>query len=237
VRRAAFDAIRAGAPTGDPTLVGAALLTLDDEDRDLRRLALLSLPRSLDSDVARRLRTIIGRDAFDAWDYYDKRRTFLAFAAASGKRANKDLIEALQARTMFSNDALDDRRCCAAFALAATGDEAMVQVLEGESKRMFAGKKIVEACENALAILKFKKPVEADPSAQVAPAAADNIDVVDTSQLPRPIWETLDVDMSRVSIPGPAMGGRTSMPPQPGEGRTSVPLGRPSMPSPTRRSS
>ncbi|MFI5299082.1 MAG: HEAT repeat domain-containing protein [Polyangiales bacterium] len=235
VRRAAFDSIRSGAPAGDPTLVGAALLMLDDEDRDMRRLALLSLPRMIDTEIARRLRTIIGRDSFDSWDYYDKRRTFLAFAAASGKRANKELVETLQARAMFSNDALDDRRCCAAFALAATGDEAMATLLEGEAKRMFAGKKIVDACENALAILKFKKTAEPEPaSAQVAPVAAETIEIMDTSHLPRPIWDVMDVDMGRPSLPGgvsgrpstigrPSITGRPSSPPDPSDERASIP--------------
>jgi hypothetical protein len=243
VRRAAFDAIRNGAPAGDPTLVGAALLMLDDEDRDMRRLALLSLPRSVDTEVSRRLRTVIGRDSFDAWDYYDKRRTFLAFAAAAGRRANKELVEALQARALFSSDALDDRRCCAAFAIASTGDEAMAAVLEAESKRMFAGKKIVEACDNALAILKFKKPVADEPaSAGVTAAPIDTVELMDTSHLPRPIWETLDVDMGRPSMSGrSSISGRPSAPPNPNDARVSMPSGpsggRASMPSGPRRSS
>lgn len=188
VRRAAFDCIRAGAKPEDPSVIGAALLAIEDSDQDLRRVGLLSLPRVLDADIARRLRTIISRDAFDGWDYSDKRRAFLAYATASGRRSAKELLEVLGTRAMFSSDDLDDRRCSAAFALAALGDEAHLPVLEAEAKRVFGGKRLKEACEAAMAILKFKKPVETETAA--APLAPrEDIEVIPVAHLPKPIWE------------------------------------------------
>lgn len=191
VRRAAFDAIRKAGAGNDATLVGAALLSLEEVDPDLRQLALLSLPRRLDVEIARRLRTIIGRDAFDTWDYSDKRRAFLAYAAAAGKRAAKELQEVVTTRAVFSSDALDDRRCAAAFGLASLGDDAALATLEAEAKRMFGGKRIKEACESAIALLKFKRPLEdaaADKLAATGLAVADHA-ALPTAHLPKPIWE------------------------------------------------
>jgi hypothetical protein len=190
IRRAAFDVLRATTATFDPTLLGAALLGLEDPDPEMRRRALTALPRQIDSEVARRLRMIIGRDSFDAWDYYDKRRAFLAYAAAAGpQRAVKELVEVLGQRGLFSSDALEDRRCAAAIALASLGDENQLPVIEGEGKRLFAGKRIKEACEAAVAMLKFKRPLEGDAKASVAPPPNDDVDVIDTRHLPPPIWD------------------------------------------------
>jgi hypothetical protein len=188
VRRAAYDVIRTTAPVGDPTLIGASLLAIEDSDQDLRRVGLISLPRVLDSEVARRLRTVISRDSFDAWDYSDKRRAFLAYAVAAGRRASKELIEVLATRAMFSSDDLDDRRCSAAFALAALGDEQHLATLEAEAKRMFASKRIKEACENAMSILKFKRPVEQE-AVTIALTEKEDIETIATAHLPKPIWD------------------------------------------------
>jgi len=190
VRRAAYDCIRTGTRLDDPALIGASLLAIEDSDADLRRVGLLSLPRAVDSEVARRLRTVISRESFDGWDYSDKRRAFLAYACAAGRRAAKELLEVLNARAVFSSDDLDDRRCSAAFALAALGDDTHLPVLEAEAKRVFGGKRLKEACEAAVSILKFKRPVEAE--AVAAPLAPqDEIDVVPTAHLPKPIWDEL----------------------------------------------
>jgi HEAT repeat protein len=189
VRLQGFDAIRAGGEPLDPILVGASLHAVEDSDPELRRLALLSLPRRLDSEVARRMREVIGRDGFDGWDYFDKRRAFLAFAAATGKRSARDLLEVLSTHALFSNDALEDRRCAAAFALASLGDESHLAVLEGEAKRMFAGKRVKEACEGAAAILKFKRPVEVEAEHSSTPIHKDDLETIATSHLPRPIWD------------------------------------------------
>lgn len=205
VRKAGYDAIRSTASPNDPTLIGASLLSLEDPDPDLRRLALLSIPRQLDSEVARRLRMVISREVFDAWDYYDKRRAYLAYASAAGKKAGKELTEVLVSRGMFSGDALEDRRCAAAFALASLGDEASLAVLEGEQKRMFAGKRIKEACEAAISMLKFKKPMDAEPQGALTPLVAkDDVEVIDIAHLPGPIWEDVAAPRSvqqRVSVP------------------------------------
>lgn len=190
VRRAAYDTIRASSGATDPTAIGAALLAIEDSDPDLRRVALLSLPRALDAEIARRLRTVISRESFDAWDYSDKRRAFLAYASAAGRRAAKELIEVLATRGMFSSDDLDDRRCSAAFALAALGDEQNMATLEAEAKRMFGSKRIKEACEAAMSILKFKRPVEQE-AATVALVAKDDVEVIPTAHLPKPIWDDL----------------------------------------------
>jgi len=196
VRIAGFDAIRDGAEPTDAILVGGSLHALDDPDPELRRLALLSLPRRLDSDVARRLRDVIGRDGFDSWDYYDKRRAFLAFAAAAGKKCARELLEVLVTRAIFSSDALDDRRCAAAFALASLGDETHLAVLEGEAKRMFGGKRIKEACEAAVAMLKFKRPVEVE---RASAPAKDAFETIETAHLPRPIWDDPDATSKAAS--------------------------------------
>ena len=188
VRRAAFDAIRIGARAEDPTVVGAALLALEDPDEEVRRAGLLTLPRTVDSDIARRLRTVIGRDAFDGWDYSDKRRAFLAYAAASGRRASKELLEALGARAVFSNDDLEDRRCCAALALASLGDDAHLPTLEAEAKRMFGSKRIKDACEAAANLLRFKRPVEVESAGPLVPR--EDVEVVATAHLPKPIWDS-----------------------------------------------
>jgi hypothetical protein len=187
-RRAAYDAIRNAAPVSDPTLVGASLLALEDSDPELRRVGLLSLPRSLDAEVARRLRTVISREAFDVWDYSDKRRAFLAYAAAAGRRAAKELIEVLATRAMFSSDDLDDRRCSAAFAIAALGDDQHMATLDAEARRMFGSKRIKEACEAAMSILKFKRPVEQD-AAPMTLTVQDDVEVIATAHLPKPIWD------------------------------------------------
>lgn len=190
VRRAAFDAIRKGGTGHDSTLVGAALLSLDEADPDLRQLALLSLPRRLDPEVAKRLRHVIGRDAFDAWDYSDKRRAFLVYATAAGRRAAKELQEVVTTRAMFSSDALDDRRCAAAFALASLGDEAALATLEAEAKRMFGGKRVKEACESAISLLKFKRPLEDAAADKLAASrlAVEEEAALPTAHLPKPIW-------------------------------------------------
>lgn len=198
VRRAAYDCIRSGARVDDPSVVGASLLAIEDADEELRRVGLLSLPRAVDADVARRLRTIISRDAFDGWDYSDKRRAFLAYAAASGKRSAKELLEVLNARAMFSSEDLDDRRCSAAFALASLGDETHLPVLEAEAKRVFGGKRIKEACEAAMSILKFKRPVEQEAAA--APVVSrDDVEVLPTAHLPKPIWDDLAIAATAVN--------------------------------------
>ncbi|MBI2389479.1 MAG: hypothetical protein HYV09_07765 [Deltaproteobacteria bacterium] len=209
VRRAAYDAIRTGARPEDPTVVGASLLALEDQDEELRRVGLMSLPRAVDAEVARRLRTVISREAFDGWDYSDKRRAFLAYACASGKRAAKELVEVLGARAMFSSDDLEDRRCSAAFALAALGDEGHMPVLETEAKRMFGGKRLKEACEAAMSILKFKRPIEAE-SASVALAPQDDIDVLPTAHLPKPIWD--EAATTATAVGAPAVGSRAPAP-------------------------
>jgi hypothetical protein len=189
VRAASIEAIRQSAPPGDPTLLGASLLMLDDPDGELRRMALYSIPRHYDTEAARRLRTVISRDAFDGWEYGDKRRAFLAYAAAAGKRAARELTEVLTTHGLFTGEALDDRRCCAAFALASLGDEAHVAVLEAEQKRLFGGKRIKEACEAAIAIVKFKKPVEDATPEFKSKHALDEVRALDVSHLPKPIWE------------------------------------------------
>ncbi len=200
VRRAAFAAIRFGAAATDPVLVGAALLCLEDVDADLRRLGLYSLPRVIDADIAKRLKVIIGRDAFDHWDYSDKRRAFLAYAMATGKRAAKEFVDCLGTRTMFSSDDLDDRRCSAAFGLAALGDDAHMPVLEAEVKRLIgASKRVKEACEAAMAILKFKRPIEADQPAPMA--ALDDVQALPTAHLPGPIWEEIGNASTMVGAP------------------------------------
>lgn len=200
VRRSAFDCIRIGTRPDDPTVIGAALLALEDADEDLRRGGLLSLPRTLDSEVARRLRTIISRDAFDAWDYSDKRRAFLVYAAASGRRVGKELLEVLNARAMFSSDDLDDRRCCAAFAIASLGDDAHLPVLEAEAKRVFGGKRLKEACEAAMSILKFKRPIDTETAA--APLTVkDDHEVIATAHLPKPIWDDAATAATAVNTP------------------------------------
>lgn len=188
VRRAAYDAIRTGAPASDATVIGASLLALDDADAELRRTALLTLPRQHDTEIARRLRGIISRDTFDGWEYSDKRRAFLAYAAAAGKRAAKELAEVLGTRTMFSNDDLEDRRCSAAFALASLGDEGNMPLLEAEAKRMLGAKRLKEACEAAMSILKFKRPVEQE-TAPAPLVPQDDVQVLPTAHLPRPIWD------------------------------------------------
>lgn len=189
VRAASIEAIRKDAPPNDPTLLGASLLVLDDADAELRRLALYSIPRHYDTDAARRLRVVISRDAFDAWDYGDKRRAFLAYAAAAGKRAARELTEVLTTHGLFTGEALDDRRCCAAFALASLSDEAHIAVLESEQKRLFGGKRVKEACEAAIAMIKFKRPVEeATPEIQTR-HALEEIRALDTAHLPKPIWD------------------------------------------------
>ncbi len=200
VRRAAYEAIRTGAPAHDPVVIGASLLELEDQDPELRRVALLSLPRHHDLEVARRLRTIISRDWFDDWDYSDKRRAYLAYAAASGRRAAKELTEVIGTRTVFSNDALDDRRCSAAFALASLGDEAHLPVLEAEAKRIIgASKRLKEACESAIAVLKFKKPVEVEHAPATALVGRDEIQALPTAHLPKPIWNELATAATAVS--------------------------------------
>jgi len=188
VRRVAYDTIRNTAPATDPTAIGAALLAIEDSDEELRRVALMSLPRQLDAEIARRLRMVISRETFDAWDYSDKRRAFLAYAAAAGRRAAKELVEVLATRAMFSSDDLDDRRCSAAFALAALGDEQNLATLEAEAKRMFGSKRIKEACEAAMSILKFKRPVEQE-AANIVLVAKDDTEVIATAHLPKPIWD------------------------------------------------
>ncbi|MGZ3453159.1 MAG: hypothetical protein ACXVEF_26360 [Polyangiales bacterium] len=199
VRKAAYDAIRAGASGADQTLLGASLLELDDDDPDLRRTALLSLPKRLDADVAKRLRGVISRESFDGWDYSDKRRAFLAYAAAAGKRASKELLEVLGTRAMFSSDDLEDRRCAAAFAIAALRDESHLPALEAETKRLIGGsKRVKEACEAAISIVKFKRPVEAD----AAPAALmpkDDVVALPTAHLPKPIWDELATAQTAVN--------------------------------------
>jgi hypothetical protein len=190
VRRAAYDTIRSSVAASDPTAIGAALLALEDADEDLRRVALMSLPRQLDAEVARRLRVVIARETFDAWDYSDKRRAFLAYASAAGKRAAKELVEVLATRAMFSSDDLDDRRCSAAFALASLGDDNFMGTLEAEAKRMFGSKRIKEACEAAMSMLKFKRPLEQE-SAAIVLVAKDETEVIPTAHLPKPIWEDL----------------------------------------------
>lgn len=192
VRRAAYDALRKDSVASEPSLLGATLLCVEETDPELRRLALVSIPRQIDGDVARRLRVLIGRDTFDDWDYYDKRRAFLAYAAAAGKqRAGKELTEVLVARGVFAGEALEDRRCCAAIALASLGDESFLAVLESEQKRMFAGKRIKEACEAAISIVKFKRP--ADEDLKVAPirlVAEEELEALPTAHLPGPIWDS-----------------------------------------------
>jgi hypothetical protein len=201
VRKAAYDAIRAGAQGSDPTVIGASLLELDDEDAELRRTALLSLPKRLDGDVAKRLRGVIARESFDAWDYSDKRRAFLAYATAAGKRSAKELLEVLATRAMFSHDDLDDRRCAAAFALAALRDEAHLPALEAETKRIIGGsKRVKEACEAAISIVKFKRPVEAE-AAPAALAPKDDVAALPTAHLPKPIWEDLGNAATAVGQP------------------------------------
>jgi hypothetical protein len=190
VRRAAYDTIRAATSPNDPTAIGAALLAIEDSDTDLRRVALLSLPRVLDAEIARRLRIVISRESFDGWDYTDKRRAFLAYASAAGKRAAKELIEVLATRGVFTSDDLDDRRCSAAFALAALGDDQHLATLEAEAKRMFGGKRIKEACEAAVSILKFKRPIEQE-AANVVLVAREEFEVIPTAHLPKPIWDDL----------------------------------------------
>lgn len=188
VRRAAYDVIRNASSPGDPTLIGASLLAVEDSDEDLRRVGLISLPRVLESEVARRLRTVIGRDAFDAWDYSDKRRAFLAYAAAAGPRAAKELIEVLATRALFSSDDLDDRRCSAAFAIASLGDDQYLPTLDTEARRMFGSKRIKEACEAAISILKFKRPIEVE-AANVSLTVEDASETIATAHLPKPIWD------------------------------------------------
>jgi hypothetical protein len=205
VRRAAYDAIRSGVPGSDPVVLGASLLSLDDADPELRRAALFALPRVPDADVARRLRTIISRDGFDDWDYGDKRRAYLLYAAAAGRKAGKELVEVVVTRTVFSNDALDDRRCCAAFALASLGDEAHLGVLESEAKRIIgASKRLKEACEASIAILKFKKPLEIEQAPAVALVGKDDVEVLPTAHLPKPIWEDLG---TAATVIGGGIGG------------------------------
>jgi len=189
VRRAAYETLRLQSTPFDPTLLGASLLCLEEKDAELRRLALVSIPRQVDSEVARRLRLVIGRDAFDDWDYYDKRRAFLAYAASAGaSRAAKDLVEVVNARGIFSSDALEDRRCAAVIALASLGDEKQLPVIEGEAKRMFAGKRIKEACEAAVAMLKFQKPLEDEASSAVPAMTIDDDEPIALGKLPAPIW-------------------------------------------------
>lgn len=220
VRRAAYEAIRAGAPAHDPVVVGASLLELEDGDAELRRVALLSLPRHLDADVARRLRTIISRDWFDDWDYSDKRRAYLAYAVAAGRRAAKELCEVIGTRTVFSNDQLDDRRCSAAFALASLGDEAHLPVLETEAKRIIgASKRLKEACEAGIAILKFKKPIEVEQAPATALVGRDDAEVLPTAHLPKPIWDDLAAAATAVSAPAvkparPSPGAHRPPPPR-----------------------
>lgn len=204
VRRAAYDAIRANAPAGDPTLIGASLLAIEDADEELRRVGLLSLPRMHDAEIARRLRTVISRDAFDAWDYSDKRRAFLAYASAAGRRVGKELVEVLATRALFSSDDLDDRRCSAAFALAALGDDQHLATLEAEAKRMFGSKRIKEACEAAMSILKFKRPVEVE-AARVQLTVEDDVEVIATAHLPKPIWDDAATAATAVGQRGVSM--------------------------------
>ncbi len=207
VRRAAFEAIRAAAPNTDPTLIGASLLAVEDSDPELRRVGLLSLPRVLDTEIARRLRTVISREAFDAWDYSDKRRAFLAYASAAGRRAAKELVEVLATRAMFTSDDLDDRRCSAAFAIAALGDDQHMATLEAEAKRMFGSKRIKEACEAAMSILKFKRPVEQE-AAPVSLAVEEDIEVIATAHLPKPIWDELSIAATAVNQRGVSVAPR-----------------------------
>src|SRR6185503_19837442 len=104
-----------------------------------------------------------------------KRRAFLAYTAAAGKRASKELLEVLATRTMFSRDDLDDRRCAAALAIASLRDETHLPALETEVKRIIGGsKRLKEACEAAISSVKFKKPVEAD-AAPVVVIAKDDV--------------------------------------------------------------
>jgi hypothetical protein len=195
--------------------MGASLLLLDDHEEQLRRLALYTIPRQFDVDIARRLRTIISRDAFDGWDYGDKRRAFLAYAAAAGKRATRELTEVLVTRTMFSDSALDDRRCAAAFAIASLGDETLMPTLEAEQKRMFGGKRVKEACESAMSLLKFKKSAE-EPAPQLrVTSILDEARALDTSHLPKPIWD-LDAPPGAQKSIAPAMGGPVSKRPPAG---------------------
>ncbi len=188
VRAAAIDAIRGDARASDPTLLGASLLMLDDPDAELRRLALYSIPKQLDAEAARRLRIVISRNAFDDWDYGDKRRAFLAYAAAAGTRAARELLEVLATHTVFSASELDDRRACAAFALASMGDDAFLAPLEAERRRVLGPKRVKEACEAAVAILEFKRPVEdATPELHVT-RALDDVQALPTAHLPKPLW-------------------------------------------------
>jgi hypothetical protein len=205
VRRVAYETIRGNTAATDPTAIGAALLAIEDADEELRRLALVSLPRVLDAEISRRLRVVISREAFDGWDYSDKRRAFLAYATSSGRRIAKELIEVLATRGVFTSDDLDDRRCCAAFALAALGDDQHLATLEAEAKRMFGGKRVKEACEAAMSILKFKRPVEQEP-VNVAPAVRDDIDVIPTAHLPKPIWDELATAATAVNQPAVRRG-------------------------------
>jgi hypothetical protein len=234
VRTAAIEAIRQGASPSDPTLLGASLLMLDDPDPELRRLALYAIPRHYDTEAARRLRTVISRDAFDEWSYGDKRRAFLAYASAAGRRAARELVEVLGTHAMFSGEALDDRRCCAAFALAALSDEAHVGTLEAEKKRLFGGKRVKEACEAAVAILKFKRPVEETAPDLKTHNVLDDVRALDTSHLPKPIWEDAAAAPAASAPDAAARGaatGRSPAAPSGGAGQTGVRAPGPRRPS------